>query len=684
MQIHELNNFTGQLGAGAYVAVDNGSDTGKLSTQGLLAGVETEILNLDNDLNARIDNIIAGGDAPSEAEIIDARHGANGVDYPSLGDAIRGQIEDSDDAIYRLKQATVFSPKFNRELTGKPLIIDDKDINELEMTQVNGIIYPTNLWRYFQTIVDVDMSSHNSHFTVEVEKNGYKITKDTFNTGSQFTKNYIEVPIDGYIYASCYAHTTHPTALCRINLSLAESQLVSLAEDSRGSGRLMVGAYVHAGDKVIVKCFAGASDELENTWYYEDIMLSYSPNSEYEPYSPATSNYSLDVNLGEETGSNSSVSGSAIYGGYRSVFALGLSSPFLPTANGWPAFNFEIITNEPDAIKLVAYDAVYTAAENNIIGISKTGGVSVYHDGLGVSDVKTWLKSIGLKIRYVPSSGSYTGTEKDHKFRTGNVIDYESSSTIKYNTSSAKKRKCLCFGDSITGMFENGGGYVGALNYINEDVEFINCGFSGCQWTDHSNALYLPFSMNRLVDAIVSKDFSLQEASGKVIPGNANYSKLFADHLNNIETADYNNIDFITIFYGVNDFGSNAILNTADDPSGSNKQRTNVESAVLYSIEQLLTAYPNITILLICPYWTYILGSDSNTTPNGIGKYLYQYSDVIEESGKKFNMPGLNFYYTLGVTLQNKSGFLLDNAHPNYKLSKMIANRINNIVGEYY
>lgn len=82
MQIHELNNFTGTLGAGSYVAIDDGNDTGKVSTQQILANTE-----------ARIDNIIAG-DAPSAAEVTDARYGADGVTYTSLGTAIRTQFTD--------------------------------------------------------------------------------------------------------------------------------------------------------------------------------------------------------------------------------------------------------------------------------------------------------------------------------------------------------------------------------------------------------------------------------------------------------------------------------------------------------------------------------------------------------------------------------------------------------------
>ena len=91
MQIHELNNYNGSIENG-YLVMDDGSDTGKLRGSDFLAPVKGEISDLDNTLNARIDNIIAGGAAPSEAEIIDAREGIHEIAYPSLGAAIRSQV----------------------------------------------------------------------------------------------------------------------------------------------------------------------------------------------------------------------------------------------------------------------------------------------------------------------------------------------------------------------------------------------------------------------------------------------------------------------------------------------------------------------------------------------------------------------------------------------------------------
>ena len=92
MQIHDLNVYSGSLDTGAFLGIDNGTDTGKISYTNLMALV-----------NGRIDNIIAGGDAPSAAEVTDARYGANGVTYNSLGDAIRGQANWLDGKISNLR-----------------------------------------------------------------------------------------------------------------------------------------------------------------------------------------------------------------------------------------------------------------------------------------------------------------------------------------------------------------------------------------------------------------------------------------------------------------------------------------------------------------------------------------------------------------------------------------------------
>ena len=114
MQIHELNGYSGVLDD-AYMAVDNGSDTGK-----------KKIKDITDPLNTRIDNIIAGP-ASSAQEVIDIRLGANGVTYPSAGDAVRGQVSDlkTDISTISTAEKIVFTENKYVPTSGYPIAVTD-------------------------------------------------------------------------------------------------------------------------------------------------------------------------------------------------------------------------------------------------------------------------------------------------------------------------------------------------------------------------------------------------------------------------------------------------------------------------------------------------------------------------------------------------------------------------------
>lgn len=185
MQIHELNNFTGTLGSGAYLAIDDGTDTGKISSQGLLAATE-----------ARIDNIIAGP-APSAEEIVDARLGADGVTYNSLGTAIRTQVTDLKSDI--------------NDILIKWNIIDTCTI--AEKTYDNSGTIQTNTT--FYTCEDIPVSEGQVYYAYSVYTHtspayNHKVRKVNFYNGSTF------------LSAIEYADTwTIPTNATKMNVSMA-------------------------------------------------------------------------------------------------------------------------------------------------------------------------------------------------------------------------------------------------------------------------------------------------------------------------------------------------------------------------------------------------------------------------------------------------------------------------------
>lgn len=99
MQIHELNNYNGNKDV-AYLALDNGNDTGKILVPTLLSEVNDSLTDLNGDIASlvtRIDNIVSG--VTVNSEVIDARTGVFGGVYNSLGAALRNQIGFSDNIL---------------------------------------------------------------------------------------------------------------------------------------------------------------------------------------------------------------------------------------------------------------------------------------------------------------------------------------------------------------------------------------------------------------------------------------------------------------------------------------------------------------------------------------------------------------------------------------------------------
>lgn len=146
-------------------AIHDGIETcykeGKAGATDLVA--REEISQVDAVLSARIDEIIApSGEAPSAAEVTDARIGADGMTYTSLGGAVRGQVTD-----------------LKSDLNDIGSSLGKENIGNLIMSATAGTIY-----RYNSSTGDIYTQENASYMCVVVDVSGLDYVTSTRNFGS--------------------------------------------------------------------------------------------------------------------------------------------------------------------------------------------------------------------------------------------------------------------------------------------------------------------------------------------------------------------------------------------------------------------------------------------------------------------------------------------------------------------
>lgn len=125
-------------------------------------------------------------------------------------------------------------------------------------------------------------------------------------------------------------------------------------------------------------------------------------------------------------------------------------------------------------------------------------------------------------------------------------------------------------------------------------------------------------------------------------------------------------------------------LRSEDDPSTENKQRHNIEDAIKYSIDRLLTAYPNLSIIVLTPYWWGATGEhhDSNVDANESGVFLRYYGMFIQSTSEEnFNVPVINLYNS-GANKYTNRYYTKDGGHPTILMKHIISDRIKQLLNE--
>ena len=223
------------------------------------------------------------------------------------------------------------------------------------------------------------------------------------------------------------------------------------------------------------------------------------------------------------------------------------------------------------------------------------------------------------------------------------------------NTTSFESKKIgVCFGDSIT---QGDNVYISSnITPINDypsvvgktlDCTVYNGGLGG---STYSSGRSIDFK--NVCDCVVSGDFST------VIDGISQYSLNASAVLqyNAISELDFNDVDFISIALGTNDWNFGASAEA-------------IKNAMRYCISTLLTAYPHLKIYVFTPIYRFNLlgsGQDSDTYVNTeSGLKLHDVCDVIIETAKEFNVPCKDMYYGCNINHYNKELYMGDDTHPN-------------------
>ena len=297
-------------------------------------------------------------------------------------------------------------------------------------------------------------------------------------------------------------------------------------------------------------------------------------------------------------------------------------------------------------------------------GDTYLGYASMYYAHMGDDSFKFSKNQPATHIRFYTNSLDVAGdnicislTELDA------FSDYQIRYYVKESALPDKNyyplygKKIANFGDSVFGNKRPPNDVSTALANITGATVY-NLGFGGCRMSQHS-ANWDAFCMYRLADAVATGDFSLQNAVD--VDNVSGMPSYFKETRTLLESIDFSEVDIITIAYGTNDFTASVSLDNANDP----KDTTTFCGALRYSLEKLLTAYPQLHIFVCTPTWrfwmdngTFLYDSDTHEIN---GKLLTDFVEAVKTVSNAYHVKAIDNYYDLGINQYNRSHWFPSN-----------------------
>lgn len=202
----------------------------------------------------------------------------------------------------------------------------------------------------------------------------------------------------------------------------------------------------------------------------------------------------------------------------------------------------------------------------------------------------------------------------------------------------------IFFGDSILHFSDVASRYA-----TKTGKSVLNCAIGGTRMsasreTTHS---YYPMDMANIADAIASGDFSTQLDSGLATAG-----------LTTLATANIANYKAMVLEFGTNDFSAKVPFNGEDV--------TTVEGALKHILTTILTAYPNMRIVVLSTLQYVTLGDgDESGVPTHTDGTVWEMNEVIKNvcESSTFNVPFVDMYHTMGQNGMTRDTLTSDGVH---------------------
>lgn len=567
------------------------------------------------------------------------------ADAAKVGEAVNAESERAKGAENQIKEDLIdTSGTVEYKLDGSTIFVD-RELYNAEIYNATAVVYLQN--RFDHTTIPLYANSYNSLHTITHQDNGLKIIRGKMEERAvtSVVCNYT-AEFTGNLWFSCNAKGENAEDVV-VNVKNTKN---SDAEMLYGMGRLYCMLKVSAGDIIEIRFYTCLNNVTSaNTIVYSNIMLQYGVLTDFVEYKTTLKTVSLPKDVSAYSSST------AANGKYRIT---------IPFKNIAPDYDKSILPMNNDTVAKITISGMelktYNETFNNTngIGLSSQGTLSIYQNGGGRDEFAYWLRTNDINISYKSASSVEFSR---HLYPSMIVRPDRIANIIGFSKPSTKiKSTIVCMGDSITGMFGHKTGYPEMISEKYPEINAINVGFSGTSVIDSADENYMPFSFNRLVDAIISGDWSKQDAKvGNISTAN------YAEHLTALKGIDFANVDFVTVFYGTNDWGFNYSIDT-------------FKEVYSQALKKLQTKYPQIRIVVICPYWRSISdGKDSNVNPNNNGIYLYNFSDAIENDiASAYNLPCINLYHFLGANSITNRYYTQDGTHPTFRTRSIIADKI--------